>query len=83
MKMWNLGKYGDLMGNILHVNIFEIVAPHLTLAKTVLKSYLSVTLELVPSALTHPLLLDSSPFGILLRILHPGPLDQSPCHGLF
>ena len=77
--MWTIllwEKYGDLMtpplgkklGKIFYVNIFEIVAPHLTLAKKVFKSYLSVTLGLIPSALTHTLLLDLSTFKNLASL---------------
>ena len=56
------------IGKILYVIIFEIVAPHLTLAKTVFKSYLCVTLGLIPSALTHTLLLDLSTFKNLASL---------------
>ena len=77
--MWTIllwEKYEDLMtpplgkklGKIFYVNIFEIVAPHLTLAKKVFKSYLSVTLGLIPSALTHTLLLDLSTFKNLASL---------------
>ena len=59
---------GKELGKILYVNILEIVAPNLTLAKTVFKSYLSVTLGLIPLALTHTLLLDLSTFKNLASL---------------
>ena len=70
-KIWRFDApppLGKKLSKILHVNIFETVAPYLTLAKKVFKSYLSVTLGLIPSALTHTLLLDLSTFKNLASL---------------
>ena len=74
--MWTIllwEKYGDLMtppfrkkmGKSFYV---DILRPHLTLVKKVFKSYLSVTLGLIPSALTPTLLLDLSSFKNLASL---------------
>ena len=55
------------MGKLWNVDIFEIVAPPRTLAKTVPKLYLTDTLGLFQSYISH----NVQNFAFILPLVHP------------